>query len=66
MANLFFDIFYLFMSYPQSANFLLCCSDTQALNAEKGKKLKCSSSEYHLGDGDDHRNKKCVSKVRLG
>ena len=34
-----------------------------ALKMEKGK---CSSSECHLGEGNDHENKKCVSKVSLG
>ena len=35
--------------------------DTQALNVEKVKH-SLSLSECHLGEGNDHRNKECVSK----
>ena len=36
-------------------------------NGKKGRKvhLKYSSSECHLSDGNDHRNKKCASKESL-
>ena len=35
--------------------------DMQALKMGKKKKVKHSSSECLLGEGNDHGNKKCVS-----